>query len=453
MIDFFINHRAVLSTVLAVIILLVMIIRFRISPFPALLTASLLAGLLAGLGVDKTLSAVQNGMGGTLGFIAVVVGLGSMLGVLIHKSGGIEQLSNFVTSKTPKTMLDWVLAFLGLLIAIPVFFDVALIIVAPILFALAQKIQKPVMYLALPLLAGLATAHAFIPPTPGPIAVANLLGAEIGLVIFYGFISGLVAVTVAGPLWVRFAEKIKWLPPIEENRQLETSVSKDEPGSYNLVGKCLFIIALPMGLILGASLIKMMKLSGVGFDVILFLGHPFAALLLSCALAYQLFRPTTLEGKNDFKKAIERALEPAGVIILVTGAGGAFKQILIDTGAGTIIADSIISIGFAPIVAAYIIAAVVRIAQGSATVAMITAAGFMAPLLSSFTLSPQETAMLVIAIAAGATGFSHVNDSGFWLVSRYFNLTPVQTAKTWTVSSSLVSLAGFGTLLILYFIV
>lgn len=449
MIEYFEANRVVFAAVLGIGLLLVMVVRWRLSAFPALITISILTGLLSGIGFDATLSGIQEGMGGTLGYIAVVVGLGSMLGVLIQQSGGIEALAQKINQFSAKTPLDFLVAFLGLIVAIPVFFDVALIIFAPLLFSMAKKIAKPVMFLAIPLLAGLATAHAFIPPTPGPVAVAEILKADIGLVIAFGLVVGMISILVAGPLWTRFLT-VNGLMDQNGQQTAETLFASSPYKAPGLVAKTMLIIIFPIFLILLASTLKMMGLDGDRVAVFLFLGHPFTALLLACGLAWLLFKPADEKQKQVFRNAIEKALEPAGAVILITGAGGAFKQILIDTGAGKVLADTVVDFGLLPLVAAYGIAALVRISQGSATVAMITAAGLMAPIAAELNLPALSLALMVIAVAAGATGFSHVNDSGFWLVSRYFNLTPKQTLLYWTSTTTIISLTGFGLVLILH---
>ncbi len=439
-----------LATVGAVALLLLLVLKFRMSAFLALLVSTLVAGLAAGMPPMQVIESVKNGMGGTLGFIAIVVGLGSIFGALLETSGGIKALAGRLLGSSGRAgRLPWLLGLLGILVAIPVFFDVGLIILAPVVFALAKQTKTHPMYLALPLLAGLATAHAFVPPTPGPMAVADLLRADIGWVALFGAIAGIPAMVVAGPVWAAFLRRTGGFTPPESGEAVISDVaSGTEPGASD-AQKAFGVIILPLVLILAATLAPTVLSARGPVEFLQFLGHPFTALLISCGLAYSLYRPADLENRAAFRKVCERALEPAGAIILVTGAGGAFKQILVDTGAGGQLATIALGAGLTPLVAGFVLALLVRVAQGSATVAMITAAGLTAPIAEAANLSPQHTALTVVAIAAGATAMSHVNDSGFWLVSRYFRLTAAETLKSWTVATTLVGLTGFTTTLIL----
>lgn len=437
----------------AVAMLLALILYFRMSAFLALIITSLLAALAAGMPALQAIEIVKNGMGGTLGFIAIVVGLGSIFGALLQSGGGVQALADMMVTRAKPGLVPWLLGLLGLIVAIPVFFDVALIILAPIVFALASRLKVAPVTLAIPLLAGLATAHAFVPPTPGPIAVADLLGADIGLVALYGALAGAPAMLIAGPLWAKYLQKVSPDHLPRQETQNEQSLDVPETAEAPNTSLILLVIALPLVLILCSTLSPYVLDNSAALNVLQFIGHPFAALLISCGAAYLLFRTSNSVARGELKTACERALEPAGAIILVTGAGGAFKQVLIDTGAGNSLAETILSFGFTPLVAGFLLALLVRVAQGSATVAMITAAGLTAPLLEIANISSHVTALTVVAIAAGATAASHVNDSGFWLVSRYFQLDAGSTLKSWTVASTLVGFTGFAAILLLSLIV
>ncbi len=432
----------------SVAMLLTLVLYFRMSAFLALLLTSLVAAIAAGMPATQAIETIRNGMGGTLGFIAIVVGLGSIFGALLQAGGGVEAMADLFVSRARTGLVPWILGLLGLIVAIPVFFDVALIILAPIVFGLAKRLGVAAVTLAIPLLAGLATAHAFVPPTPGPIAVADLLGADIGLVALYGALAGAPAMLVAGPLWAKFLHKMDLKAGTMRSAQ-ETNAQQNAVGFLPNPALILLVIALPLILIIGSTISPYFLSDGPATDFLQFIGHPFSALLLSCGAAYLLFRSDDPELKLRLRNACERALEPAGAIILVTGAGGAFKQVLIDTGAGNTLAENILGFGFTPLVAGFLLALLVRVAQGSATVAMITAAGLTAPIVGAANVSQGSIALTVIAIAAGATAASHVNDSGFWLVSRYFHLDTASTLKSWTVASTLVGFAGFAVILLL----
>ena len=430
------ENRALLATLAGVAGLLVLILRFRMNAFAALILVALLTALAAGMAPGDAFDTLVSGMGGTLGFIAVVIGLGALFGAIVEASGGLRALAARL------------MAVLGLMAAIPVFFDVALIILLPLVFAMAQKSGRPALAFGLPLVAGLAAAHSFIPPTPGPIAVAEILGADLGWVIGFGLLIGLPATLIGGPVFSAWLEGRGALPA-----GTRLAPADDHAPPRLGAGACAGLILLPLVLILTGTLARTMLDAGGLRDVLVLVGHPFSALLIACGAALILVPSRTDAEKSGVRDAIARALEPVGAVILVTGAGGAFKQVLVDTGAGAQLADAALGLGLIPLVAGYGLALLVRVAQGSATVAMITAAGLVAPIAEAAGLGAADMALVVIAVASGATGLSHVNDSGFWLVSRLFGLSEGETLRTWSVAATLVSLTGFlGSLVISFWV-
>ncbi|MEL6826588.1 MAG: gluconate:H+ symporter [Pseudomonadota bacterium] len=435
----------VLTLIAAVGGLLLLVIRAKVPAFFALILVSLVAGLALGLSPVAVLDSVQNGMAGVLGFIAVVVGLGAILGAILEHSGGVQSLSDRLARGSVKTV-PIKMSFLGLLVAIPVFFDVALVILMPMIRRLALTIRRNALYVAAPLLAGLAAAHAFVPPTPGPIAVAALLDADLGLVILAGIVAAIPAILIGG-VW--FARR-QYNDPLPAEAETAETVSVSSGSGLNFYA-ALIALAFPIVLVASGTLVKM-TMGDAAPAGLLFIAHPFVALLLTVGL-YYMFAATVLNmSAARLNTASMKSLEPAGAVVLVTGAGGAFKQVLIDSQAGARIAELAASENVSVLVFAFMIAALVRVVQGSATVAMITAAGFTAPLLDVAGLSDFDRALTVISIAAGATVLSHVNDSGFWLVSKYLNLSVNETLKSWTIVSTLVGGIGFLTALGLSFI-
>lgn len=429
--------RPLLATLIGVAALLILILVRRVNAFAALLVAALATGLMAGLSPEAVLEAVKNGFAGVLGFIAVVVGLGALLGVYLEASGGAAALARSIIGNRSPGPAGIAMGFVGLVIAIPVFFDVGLILLFPLVQALAMRAGKPALFFGLPLLAGLATAHAFIPPTPGPVAVAEMLSADLGLVIVCGLIAGIPAMLVAGPYYTRFADARGWLPM---NVHGVMDHAEGESADTGLALRAAIVVVVPIALIVVAAMAAQF---GVESVFIAFVGHPFVALLIGCAVAAWALKANDEASSARLKDGLSRAFEPTAVILLVTGAGGAFKQVLVDTGAGNMLAESFAGLGIGPLVAGFVLAAIVRVAQGSATVAMLTAAGLCAPMALAAGLEGWDLARMVIAIAAGASVVSHVNDSGFWLVSRYFGLSERETLKTWTIASTLVGLVGF----------
>jgi Gnt-I system low-affinity gluconate transporter len=447
MVDYFL----LASVLTGIAVLLVLILVFRIQAFLALLISSITVGLLAGMSPEKIVEAIQTGMASTLGFIAVIIGLGAMFGALLEHSGGVQSLAAAILKKTGEKKAPWALVVTGFLVGIPVFFDVGFIILVPVVYALQKKTSKSLLAYGIPLLAGLAITHAFIPPTPGPVAVAEILGANLGWVILVGFIAGVPAAIISGPLFAKFISKRIFLE------------AKDfaEPGpntNFPSASMILFLVGLPIFLIvlnttLSSPLAANLPLSENVISWIKMLGHPFIALLIANLLAWYL-----LGIRRGFKtKALleitSRSLAPAGLIILITGAGGVFKQMLTETGAGKMLATSMASYQLSYLVFAFLTAAIIRVVQGSATVAMITAAGMTAAFIEGNMMTDMQKALLVISIASGATIFSHVNDSGFWLVSKYFGMNEKQTLASWSVVTVLISITGFATVILLNFFI
>ncbi|APG63517.1 hypothetical protein LPB140_03055 [Sphingorhabdus lutea] len=444
------DNQALFAMLLSIFALIILIIRANMHPFAALLIAAIAAAIGAGMAPDAAMEAVNKGLGGTLGGIAAVIGLGAMFGILVEHGGGVSALAHYVTGKTGSRATRWALAVVGVIIAIPVFFDVAFIILFPLIIAFSKKFTSSPLLFGIPLLAGLAGAHAFIPPTPGPIAVAQQLGVDLGWVMLFGFIACVPAAMVGGPIFASIANRNGWLP---HGNPLILDADEGAAKQFNpaIAKLALSLILLPLILIIIGAVARPLGMpDGIILQIISFIGLPVIALLISCGAAFYAMRPADKEDRKTLVRAIEKSLEPIGVILLVTGAGGAFKQILVDTGAGKSLADLALAAGFTPIICGFLIALLLRIAQGSATAAMITAASLTYPITAAANLTQPQLALVAVAIAGGATAFSHVNDSGFWLINRYFGLTTPQTFKCWTISSTLTGFTGFFVALILY---
>jgi len=416
-------------------VLLALVLKQKVPAFLALLLVSLGVGIAVGMEPSAVIKSMQNGMGGTLGFVAVVVGLGAMFGAMLEHAGGLDAISNRLLRRFGDDKANWSLGFVGFLIAIPVFFDVAFIMLVPLIHRLSKTTGKALLVFALPLLAGLAVTHAFIPPTPGPIAVADLLGADLGYVIMFGALAGLPAMILGGPVLARAYRHtpVSQQPDISAAQDMKTSIG---------FGHAVFAVLMPLILIVGATVGKNILPEGGARNTLEFLGHPFTALILACVYVYIAFGLMRKVPKDDINTMMTKALEPAGIVVLITGAGGTFKQVLIDSGIGQSLGEAVAATQMPLVLFAFIIAFLVRIAQGSATVSMITAAGLTAPVAAVAGLGGPDTALLVIAIASGATMTSHVNDSGFWLVNQYLNQTPHETLRSWTVATTVIGLTG-----------
>lgn len=430
----------ILIAVAGIFLLLFLVMRTKLHAFVSLLLVSLLVGVAAGMPLADVINSVQNGMGGTLGFVAVVVGLGAMFGKMLEVSGGAERLAQTLVGKFGEDKAQWALGITGFIVAVPVFFDVGFIILVPIVYGLAKKTGRSLLYYGIPLLAGLAVTHSFIPPTPGPIAVANLIGAELGWVILFGILAGIPSMILAGPVFGKYiAKKIHVsIPDYMEFKDVDTS--KELP-SFKMI---LSLISIPLVLILANTLSGVLLEEGNAIRTFLtFMGHPFVALTIATLLTFIFLGTRRGYSRDEVQEIATKALEPAGIIILVTGAGGVFKQVLIDSGVGDVLGEMMAGSPLPAIVLAFLIATVVRVAQGSATVSMVTAAGLITPLLELQNITGAALGLIVIAIASGATVLSHVNDSGFWLVNRYFGLDVKDTLKSWTVMETIIGLTGF----------
>jgi gluconate transporter len=435
------DFTLIIAVVAGIALLLSLILIFRIQAFISLLLASIAVGVLAGMKPLTIISTIQQGMGETLGFVAVIVGLGAMLGAILENSGGAEALALKLLKVFGEEKASWGLMITGFFVAIPVFFDVAFIILVPLVYSLQKKTGKSLLLYAIPLLAGLAITHTFIPPTPGPVAVADILNADLGWVILVGFMAGIPTAIVAGPVFARYISKKMFITAPEE-ANFDQSTEK-----LPSVAKVSLIIGLPILLILMNTFLSSPLLNNLAIAENLkswlkLVGHPFSALILANLLAWYILGIRMGKSRDELLKITTSSMKPAGIIILLTGAGGVFKQILVNTGTGEMLANYFADAGISILLFAFIAAAMVRILQGSSTVSMITSAGLIAPILPG-TIGEFESALLVIAIAAGASIMSHVNDSGFWLVGKYLGLTEKQTFKSWTLMTTIIALTGF----------
>lgn len=450
----------ILAAGIGIFLLLLLILRFKLNSFISLLVASIVVALLAGMPLTEINHSIQNGMGGILGFIATIIGLGSIFGKLLEHGGGTEALARRLIQSFGIERAPWAMMLTGFLISIPVFFDAGLVILIPVIYALTRRSGKPILYFGIPLLAGMTVTHSFVPPTPGPIAVAELLDADLGWVILVGIIVGLPTAVIAGPIFGKWISSriTVGIPAImdEGNYMLQEKADSELPSFASV----LLLIGFPIILILSSSICgTLIKTSSIEesmlTSVLLFLGHPFTALILATLATLIYMSAKRGIGKDELSEVCVSALAPAGLIILITGAGGVFKQILIDTHAAGDLAQILQDSNLPLLLLAYLLAFVVRIVQGSATVAMITAASILAPIITEMGLLPGELdkALWTLAIAAGSITFSHVNDSGFWLVSRYFGLTEKQTFQSWSLMTTLVSITGFLIILVVRIIV
>ena len=428
----------------AVALLLFMVLRLKISAFISLLVTAIYVGIAAGMPLREVLKAIEEGMAGTLGFVATVVGLGAIFGQILESSGGAQSLAHHLIRSFGIKRAPWAMTLTGFLVAIPVFFDVGFIILVPIVYALSRDSKRSLLYYAIPLLAGLAVTHSFIPPTPGPVAVADILNAQLGWVILMGTLLGIPVAIIAGPLFGRYIAKKIHLDPPPETEGSGVEVDRQELPSFRIIVAMIFIplLLILLNTVTTLSVAKGWVRQSLATDLLEFVGHPFSALIIATLAALYFLGIRRGMKRAQLLDLSTRALGPAGIIILITGAGGVLKQMMTASGMGEAIASSMAGSAMPPILLAWLLAAAVRVTQGSATVAMITAAGLIAPVITHLQLSDPQRALLVIAISSGATLLSHVNDSGFWLVGKYLGMNERQTLQSWTVMESLIAVSG-----------
>ncbi|MDJ0342755.1 gluconate:H+ symporter [Streptomyces sp. H10-C2] len=443
-------------------LLLVLIIKARVQPFVALLGVSIAVGLAAGLSVTELFGTVQKssatslietGMGGTLGHIAIIIALGTMLGAILEISGGAEALSARLLGAFGEKRAPLAMGLTGLIFGIPVFFDVGIFVLAPIVYAAAKRGGKSVVLYSMPLLAGLSMTHAFLPPHPGPVAAAGLLHVQLGWVILMGAAVGLPSV-IAAWVYAAWIGKRIFVPVpqdmVEAADEARAAVAAEQHAAGVTpvetpvsLGTVLAIIGTPLVLILCATFSSVALDPSTGRSVIEFFGHPFVALMIALFLAYYLLGIRRGWSRKSLETVSTASLKPVGNILLVVGAGGVFGAVLKGSGVAQALADAFDSAGLPIIVLAWLISVVLRVAQGSATVAIVTTAGIVAPMLSAGDFSQAHLALVIMVISAGSIFASHVNDGGFWMVSKYFGISERDTLKSWTVLESVLSVTGF----------
>ncbi|MDF1714292.1 MAG: gluconate:H+ symporter [Akkermansiaceae bacterium] len=460
--------RLIGTLVAAIALILLLILMFRVQAFISLLLASIFVGLASGTMYMTDIGAiVVDSMGSSLGFIATIIGVGAIFGAMIEHCGGAQSLANGMLRITGEKRATWAMLFSGFLISIPVFLDVALVILAPIIYALARRSGKSVTVYGMPLLAGMMVTHSFVPPTPGPTWVAYAFEIPIGTVIIYSLLVGIPTAILSGIVFGgRIANTIHIAPP-----EL-VDAEEENPPSFGMIAT---ILLLPILLIVSGSLVE----QAVGASIpgglskadrsamlrdllgqapnwqqtLSFLGHPVIALLLTTCLSLWLLGTKRGASRDVLMDVSTRALGPAGIIILITGAGGVFKGMLGASGVGDALANALDGLGISVLLLAFLFSSISRIAQGSATMAMVMSASLMVPILDKLDLSDAKLSLVVVAIACGAAGFSHVNDSGFWMVSRYLRMTEKETLKTWSVVSTAVAFIGIALASIVWFVV
>jgi GntP family gluconate:H+ symporter len=470
---------------LAIAVLLFAIIKVKLEPFIALLLTGLALALVAGLPVATIVgtaikagdSLLETGFGSILGHIAVIIGLGTVLGAILERSGGADVLTGKLLGVFGERGAPLAMGLLGLIFGIPVFFDIGIFVLAPLVYVAAKRGGRSLVLYAMPMLAGLSMTHAFLPPHPGPVALGGLLGVSLGWLILMGFICGIPGFIAAGIVWGSYiGKRVQVEVPAEflvRPETAQTPTTATEPGaddadptanpgstitrteqkapSVAVIGG---IIAIPLVLILGATFgTQWLDKKSQLLQVLTFLGTPAVALLIAVLVAFYVLGVRRGSSVQELSTLTAESLKPVGMLLLVVGAGAFFGKVISATGIGTALADTMSAAGLPVIVLAYIISCGLRIAQGSATVAIVTTGGIVAPLVAGHGYSQMSVALIAMAIAAGSIILSHVNDGGFWIIAKYFNMTVKQTLQTWSVLETVLSVVSFAVAAILFAIV
>lgn len=432
-----------LIVAIGVILLIILISKFKLNTFIALLIVSFGVALTLGIPMDKVVSSIESGIGGTLGHIALIFGLGAMLGRLVADAGGAQRIAMTLIHKFGETKIEWAVVVASFIVGIAMFFEVGLVLLIPIVFSIAREMKVSLLSLGIPMLAALLATHSFLPPHPGPTVIAGEYGADIGTVLLYGIIVAIPTVLIAGPIYTRFAKKI--VPAAFEKRGSIDSLGEQKV--FNLADTPGFNISLltamfPVILMLIATGVKMVVGSAgtsFVFKLIAFIGDPSVAMLISLVIAVYTMGINRNIPIKDITKSCSSAAASIGMMLLIIGGGGAFKQVLINGGVGKYIAVIFAGTSMSPILLAWIVAAILRVSLGSATVAAISTAGLVIPMLAQY---DANLALVTLATGCGSAIASHVNDAGFWMVKEYFGLTLKETFATWTMLSTITSVAG-----------
>jgi GntP family gluconate:H+ symporter len=447
-----------------VALVIILITWAKVPAFLALAAASLAVGLAARMPLPDITRAFQSGVGDTLGFVAMVIALGTVIGKLLAESGGAVVVSRALANALGERRLDWALMLSGFIVGLPVFFQVGLVLLAPVLFTAQRQTKTPLLRLGLPLVAGLSAAHGLVPPHPGPLAAIERLGADPGRTLLYSLIVGLPVSMLSGPLYARYICRRVHVEPGAIAEQFTHHISTTQPPATRAplasasagattprLAVTVLTMLLPVLLMLLAALAQTVMADGPVRRAIIFAGSPLAAMLVATLVAMYTFGHACGFTRARLLQFAEESLPPIAGVLLVVGAGGGFGRVLDVAEVDTAIAHAMGGFRLSPLVMGWVIASLLRLSVGSATVSVITAASIMAPVLSSMPGINRE--LLVVAIGAGSLIMSHVNDGGFWLVKEYLNMSVPQTVATWSVVETIISVAALAGVLVLALVV
>lgn len=438
------TDQLVLAAILGIVVVVVLIVWLKLHPFLSLTLGAATMSLAAGVPYTDTFTSFTAGLGSTIGGVGVLITLGAVIGTLLVRSGGADEIVDTVLDKTPVKRLPWALATIAFVIGIPLFFEVGVVLLIPVVMLAARRAKLPLILLGIPALAGLSVLHGLVPPHPGPLIAIDALHADLGLTLGLGLLVSIPTVAIAGPLLAK--PMARWVP-----NEAHVLLGGDGPAEDQRRPRfwvALTVVLMPVVLMLARTAVEAFGIDETPLGrAFVFIGTPLIALLITTLVSLVVLGTALGSDRKHLADLVGSSFAPIAGILLIVGAGGGFKQTLVDSGVGSVVAKGLASTSLSPLLAAWLVAVLIRLATGSATVATITAAGIVTPLAAD--LSSTHVALMVLAIGAGSVFLSHVNDAGFWMVKEYFGMTVGQTFKTWSLMECVVSVVGLGFVMLL----
>ncbi len=420
---------------IGVVLLLLLMVRFKLNGFIALILVALAVGVMQGMPVNKVIGSIKAGVGGTLGSLALIMGFGAMLGKLLADCGGAQRIATTLIAKFGEKHIQWAVVLTGFTVGFALFYEVGFVLMLPLVLTIAAAARVPLLFVGVPMAAALSVTHGFLPPHPGPTAIATLFHADMGKTLLFGTLLGIPTVILAGPVFARFLKKID--KPIPEGLYNPKTFTEAEMPSFAV---SVWTALVPVVLMAIRAVAEMVLPTGhVLLPYAEFFGDPIMATLIAVLIALFTFGLNRGRTMDQVMDTLTDSIKIIAMMLLIIGGGGAFKQVLVDSGVDKYIAGLMEGSNVSPILMAWSIAAALRIALGSATVAAITAGGIVAPVIATTGVSPE---LMVIAVGSGSVIFSHVNDPGFWLFKEYFNLTIGETMRSWSVLETIIAVCG-----------
>ncbi|SFS33018.1 gluconate:H+ symporter [Saccharopolyspora flava] len=440
------DTRLLSAAVAGIAVIVVLISWAKLHPFLSLALGATTLGVVAGMPFGDLVDTFTEGLGKTVGDVGLLVALGAMLGKLLTDSGGADRVVETVMRRTTDKTLPWAMVFIAALLGLPMFFEVGVVLLVPVVVMVAARTEQPMLKVGIPALAGLSILHGLVPPHPGPLAAVDALHVDLGLTLALGVVVAIPTAIVAGPVFGSFIAKRVDLPPA--THLLGSTPQREEQAHRPSFFAAVAMLLLPVVLMLCKSVADLTLAEGtLGYTILDTIGTPVVAMMLTVLIAIVVLGRGARFSRNRLSEVVGGSLPAIAGIILIVGAGGGFKQTLVDSGVNDVITDVAAGASLSPLVLGWLIAVGIRVATGSATVATISAAGMVAPLVAG--LPPAQGALVALAIGSGSLFLSHVNDAGFWLVKEYFGMTVGQTLKTWSAMETILSVVSFAVILLL----